>query len=282
MPCRNESWVIGFSLRVALAWCDAVVVLDHASTDLSASIVLDVACEPANKGRVHLIAETNPAWDEMRHRQMMLEYARHKGATHIAIVDADEIMTANSVSWNWIEGAILHLPGYNLRGGLNRYHANGIWANRWFSVAFKDDPKLHWGGDHYHQREPRGLKLEPYRPIAQGQGGVLHLWGCSERRLVAKHALYKVTERLRFPEKKIAEIERMYSLAIKGAADQPTWGTSDTWTYADVPDAWLAPYKNLLQYLDVHATPWQEDETRRLVELHGKQHFAGLDLFGVA
>src|SRR4051812_45523687 len=114
------------------------------------------------------------------------------------------------------DSVILQLPGYNLRHGTAFYHANGVWGNRWFSTAFQDDPRLGWAGDRFHHREPMGVKLQPYRPIQQGDGGVMHLWGASERRLTAKHALYKLSERLRWPEKPIAEIDRMYSLALKG------------------------------------------------------------------
>lgn len=287
IPCRNEAWCIGLSARVALLWCDEIVVLDHCSTDRSASIILDVANEPEHKGRVHLIAEADPKWDEMQHRQRMLEYARHKGATHIAIVDADEVLTANTVREAGIRafpqpGVILQLPGYNLRGGLNRYHSNGIWGNRFFSTVFEDWPRAHWGGDTFHQREPRGGTLQVHRPIAHGQGGILHLWAASERRLIAKHALYKCNERLRWPQKPVTAIEKMYNWAIKGDPTVPAYGTPATWKYAETTEAWLAPYKNLLQYLDIHAVPWQERETIRLVGLHGREAFRGLDLFGVA
>lgn len=292
MPVRNEAWVLGFSIRVALLWCDELVILNHASTDRTVDIMQDLLYEFAP--RVHLISVPGLQWNEMQHRQMMLEQARRRGATHIAIVDADEVLTGNLLesldggTWRSemrhgiANGCICQLPGYNLRGSLNRYHANGIWGNRWFSVAFKDAPDLGWSGDKFHHREPGPRKLNAYRPIQHGQGGVLHLWGSSERRLVARHALYKVTERLRWPQKPIAEIERMYNWAIKGDQNVASYGTPATWTYADVPEAWLAPYKNLLQYLDIDATPWQENETRRLVHEHGREAFRGLDLFGVA
>jgi len=284
MPVRNEAWVLGFSARVALMWCDEIVFASHWPEDRSHEIMNELFHE--HPGRVTIREDRSQQWKEMEQRQMLLNCARERGATHIAIVDADEVLCGgtNPYARNGdlaVPGEILQLPGYNLRGSLNRYHSNGIWANRWFSVAFSDDKRLHWGGDKFHQREPRGMKLEPHRPIAQGEGGVLHLWGVSERRLIAKHALYKVTERLRFPEKAVTEIDRMYNLAIKGEPKQPTWGTPATWTYAEVPDAWLAPYARLMQYLDIDANPWQEEETRRLVREHGREAFNGLDLFGV-
>jgi hypothetical protein len=291
MPARNEDWCLGLSLRVALMWCDEVVVLLHACTDRSAEITLGIARECP--GRVRVIA-TDGEWAEMEHRQRMLVLARSFGATHLAIIDADEILcgnllpsmtalnTINAYLYAMRPGEILQLPGYNLRNGIDRYHSNGVWGKRWFSTAFADDPRLHWGGNTFHAREPRGLELKPYRPIQQGQGGVMHLWGCFERRLIAKHAMYKVTERLRWPEKSVERIEREYSWAINGDPIVPSFGTPDSWTYAPVPESWWAPYAHLMKYLEVDQEPWQEAEVPRLVAEHGNEKFAGLDLFGVA
>jgi len=279
MPVRNEAWVLGFSARVALMWCDEIVFASHWPEDRSHDIMNELFHE--YPGRITIREDREQQWKEMEQRQMLLNCARERGATHIAIVDADEVLCGgtNPYALNGhlaVPGQILQLPGYNLRGSLNRYHSSGIWANRWFSVGFSDDKRLHWGGDKFHQREPRGMKLEPHRPIAQGEGGVLHLWGVSERRLIAKHRLYRIIERLRFPDKPTSEIERMYSLATDGAADQPTWGTPETWTYAEVPESWLSPYSHLLKYLDVDAEPWQTAECERLIALHGRETFKGL------
>ena len=109
----------------------------------------------------------------------------------------------------------------------------------------------------------------------------MHLWGASERQLRAKHALYKITERLRWPDKPIATIEKEYSWAIKGEPGHPSFGTPETWKYNTVPDSWWAPYAHLMKYLDVDAEPWQEAEARRLYAKHGPERFKGLDLFGV-
>lgn len=287
MAVRNEAWCLGIIARAALMWCDVLVCLNHASTDASSDILAEISHET---GRVVVISEESPEWDEMRHRQMMLHVARGIGATHIAIVDADELLTGNLID-RFVDpaciamapqsGQIVQLPGYNLRGGINRYHANGIWGNRWFSTAFREDARLSWSGDTFHAREPKGIELRPYRPIAQGQGGILHLWGSSERRLRAKSALYKITERLRWPAKPVAEIERMYNWAVYGEKDS-CYGTPDTWTYRDVPAEWWAPYAHLMKYLDVDAETWQIAECRRLVAEHGAARFSGLDLFGVA
>jgi glycosyltransferase involved in cell wall biosynthesis len=288
MPVRNEAWCLGLSARVALQWCDELVILDHASIDGTREIMQGLRDEYPN--RVRFIVDQNERWDEMTHRQMLLYVARHHGATHIAMIDADEILTGSLIKRNGFgQGSyftdrggldsshILQVPLYNLRGGIHRYHANGLWGNRIVSVAFADDPALHWGGDTFHQREPRGKKLTAFQPIAQGEGGVLHLWGASERRLLAKHALYQITERLRWPEKDVRQIKFMYSQCVKGGLrEDPA-----KWTFADVPESWWAPYAQWMYYLDVDAEPWQEAEVRRLVAEHGREKFAGLDLFGV-
>ncbi len=288
IPLRNEGWVAGLSLRVALTWCDELVVLNHASTDDTVDIIAEVSRE--HPGRVHCLSVPDQQWTEMEHRQMMLETARMKGATHIAIVDADEILTANLIEFARTGittatrgGGMVELPGYNLRGGLLRYHANGTWGRRSFSTVFQDNERLYWfekshRSEQFHHREPFGMSLEPRCPIARAAGGTMHLWGASERRLKAKHALYKVTERLRWPEKSVLEIDTMYSWCLTGM--QP--GEPNNWQFADVPASWWLPYDQWIQYLDLHREPWQEGAVREAVAKHGRETFAGLDLFGVA
>lgn len=288
MPVRNESWCLGLTARAALMWCDELVVGLHACEDNSETILYDIELNET-RGRLHAIDLPGDSWDEMAHRQMLLDEARAHGATHIALVDADEILTGDLVTvfGNAAirtqtyayprQGHLLQLPLYNLRGGIASYHANGLWGNRIVSVAFTDDPALGWHGDRFHHREPMGKELTRFQPIAQGEGGVMHLWGASEERLLAKHALYKVTERLRWPEKPVSEIDQTYSMCIKGAIRED----ASKWRYSVAPDSWWEPYGDLAEkYLDLRQTPWQIAEVRRLAAQHGRR-FAGLDLFGI-
>lgn len=301
MPIRNESWCVGLSLRVALLWVDEIVILLHECTDDSGDIVEQVIREN-ERGRIHVLRASGE-WTEMQHRQAMLLEARECGATHIAIVDADEVLTGNMVGltssprtvrgatnhgpriWDDMSavcvGRILQLPLYNLRGSIDRYHANGIWGIKHTCLAFRDDPRLSWSGDQFHHRHPGGVNFTPYTPVQWGQGGIMHLWGVSERRLRSKHALYKITERLRWPAKPSSEIDRTYSWAIKGDPQNPRWGTPETWTYSPVPEEWWKPYRQWLKYLYIDLEPWQEREVQRLVAKHGRETFAGLDLFEV-
>lgn len=281
-PVRSEDWCIGMTLRAMLQWIDEVVVLLHACTDRSTEIVMEIARE--HTPRVTVVADDNPVWDEMRHRQSLLEIARSKdgpNATHIAILDADEILTGNLLGSirelvsGLPFGAILRLPGYNLRYGTNKYHANGVWGNRWFSAVFPDRPGLGWVGDTFHHREPMGGILGPYAPVQHGAGGIMHLWGTSERRLVAKHRLYKILEHIRWPSKPLSEIDRLYNLALYDGFIIP----ASQWTFTPVPEEWWAPYRDLMKHLDVEREPWQERESERLIAEYGPEHFRGLDLF---
>jgi hypothetical protein len=282
MPCRNEDWCLALSARAALMWCDALVILNHASMDDTEPIIDELMVE--FPGRVIAVIDRDPSWREMEHRQRILNTAREKGATHLAICDSDEVLSANLLGTirvhieSMAPGWLLQLPGYNLRGGLDRYHANGIWGQRWFSTAFRDDARLGWSGDRFHQREPGGWPMRQHRPIMQGQGGIMHLWGASERRLRAKHAAYKMIEALRWPAKSHAEIDRLYNLAFVPSANMQF---DQTWRYADVPENWWQPYSDLRSCVKLDAVPWQEEMCRRLHVEHGAERFAGLDLFGV-
>jgi Glycosyl transferase family 2 len=304
MPVRNEAWCLGFTLRVALKWCDEVVVLVHASTDNSERIVWEL--QEQYPERVHHLGDKSAVWDEMRHRQVLLNIARVSEPTHIAIIDADEFLTPNilpdirSHVFSLAPGMMMELPGYNIRQCLNQkysndgcqrlepdagmyYHTNGIWGNRWFATAFKDGPALNWesGGDRFHHREPFGCGWNRWRPLRQGYGGTVHLWGASERRLRAKHALYKITERLRWPTRTVDEIERTYGPATDpNAALARQMNLNRPWTFNALPATWLEPYADLMPYLKVDAEPWQEAEVRLLLEAHGREHFRGLDLLG--
>lgn len=282
MPCRNEDWVLELSARAALKWCDAIVILDHASSDQTWNIICRLKGEFPD--RVLADFAPDPVWDEMQHRQKILTAARSMNATHLAIIDADEILTGNLLGTIRVHiesmppGWMLQLPGYNLRAGLDRYHANGIWGQRWFSTAFRDLPSLGWSGDRFHQRDPGGLALRQHRPFMQGQGGIMHLWGADERRLRAKHAAYKMIETLRWPIKSHADIDRLYNLAFLPAANLQF---DQNWRYAEIPADWWQPYTDLRSGVKLDDVPWQEQMCCQLYAQHGAERFAGLDLFGV-
>lgn len=281
MACRNEDWIIGLSVRAALRWVDHLVILLHDCTDRTVEILAQIEDEVGTDRMAYRI-ETGE-WDEMRHRQTMLECARVWGATHMAIIDADEVLTANLLNIGMVRalppGHILQLPLYNLRHGIGQYHSNGIWSNRWVSVAFADSPELHWSGDRFHSREPEPKQLRPWRPIQQGGGGILHFWGASERRLIAKHRMYKITERLRWPHKPVAAIEYQYNQATcdtQSTCGRPPLETPVTWQFARCPPEWFAGYG--LDHVDLNSVPWQEAWCDAQIAKYGRERFAGLSV----
>lgn len=278
MLCRNENWIVGLSARAAFLWCDSLVILDHASTDGTHDILVELHQE--YPGRVTLLYEADPVWKEMQYRQRMLDEARRVGATHIAVVDADEILSGNLV--NSIRPPISMMsptldfapPWVGLRGSINQYHTDGIWGDNWVSTAFLDNRQYYWksrDGYDFHHRRPMGLPMQSFRPWKQGDGGLMHLQFVSDRRLRAKQACYKMQEVLRWPGRMTVQaINEMYNHAVydKGAM-------------AAVPAAWWEPYQKWMEYLRPDAEPWQESQCKAWMAEHGAERFRGLDLFGV-
>ena len=294
MLVKNEDWILGFSARVALQWVDHLVMLLHDCSDGSEDIARQLAKEFPS--RVWIFSSYDKGWPEMVHRQAALELALSDDgprATHIALIDADEVITANLVGFDiddTIAGTptvremfratppetILQVPYFYLRGPAGLFHTNGVWKPRVTSLGFRYRPGLHWAGDRFHHREPMGPAMSPHLPLRNWtQGGVLHYWAADERRHKAKHALYKITERLRWPHKAWADIERYYGYATRSLPGEP-------WTFAKLPDNLVAPYYHLIrEHVHYDREPWQEAEARRLVSLHGREPFEGMDLLGV-
>ena len=286
MPVRNEAWILGLSARAVLMWADELIILDHASSDTSGDIIVELWKEYGP--RCHGLRDHEPEWQEMKHRQSLLDQARTSGATHIALVDADEVLTGNllpTIREDILSApfkTIFQLPWIQLRGGITEYHSYGTWAEQNVSFAFVDRPEYHWAqrdGYDFHHRHPMGPQMPPFRPIPRKRGGLMHLQMASERRLKAKQALYKMTEVLRWPGRSTAEeLNNQYNVAVYG---QPTW-RRDPFVMSKCPKDWWAPYEHLMQYLKIHLEPiWQEDEARRLWAEHGPEKFHGLDLYGV-
>ena len=197
---RNESWIAGYSLRVALRWVDQLVVLLHACTDDTARIVCEVAIE---RGRMVILDEDDPEFREMDLRQRMLEQARGIGATVVAVLDADEILTAPLDPRH-------SSPCSDAAAGRGADHADpepvavtGPVPERrhavrpgWVMLAFGDAPGVTWrpgeDGYQFHRRLPDGPWLHPMRfPSERALGGVMHAQHSNWRRLLAKQAFYQ-------------------------------------------------------------------------------------------
>jgi hypothetical protein len=286
MPVRNEHWILGWSARAIMQVVDHLVILDHCSTDGSRGIEHEIITE--FPGRVTVLLDDNPVWFEMAHRQRMLDYARQLGATHIIMVDADEVLTANLISTiratieKLPKRLVLNLPWIALARGVDKFYASGVWSERFVSAGFVDLPEWHWKAQgeekyDYHHRHPMGLPYAPWEPVTQYEGGLLHFQFVNERRLRAKQAAYQVDEVLRWPgRQRPEEIARLYGRAVY-ESDPAVART------APVKPEWLAGYEGLMErYFHPEAEPWQEAVVRRAIATHGRGRFKALDLFGVA
>lgn len=277
MVVRNEDWILKASLDAALRWCDGICFTFHACTDKSWPIVQ----QAWQKDRMYVaeVCEDNEKWDEMRVRQTNLAAARAMGGTHFAIIDADEMLTHNHLprvrSWfsSLAPGQALDVPMVPVWDSLSKFRNDGsVWCHSSLTLGFMDAPGLTWqpAGDGYqhHNRPPYGILERRWRPILHGEGGVMHLQFANKRRLLAKHVLYRMVDHLRWPERRsIKRLNEIYDEAL---------ATPQNMT--PIPDEWYGDYP--MHQVALDGVPWQEEEIRRLISVHGRDKFNGLDLKG--
>jgi len=281
MMARNEQWIIGASLDAATRWCDgAAVYLDRCEDETFAIVDAIVRAHPEKDWHVNYDRTPAAHWDEMNKRQTMLDDGRKLGGTHFALVDADEILTANNVPdiRGWVEalepGEVLDLPMIAVWNGLDNYRMDGsIWSHAHLSAAFADAPGLGWmargeGRYQFHHRAPFGAIGRKRREC---EGGVMHLQFADWRRLVAKHVLYRMVEHIRWPGRlTLAQLNTTYDLAIDRREPR----------CEPVPSAWWDGWRK--DEIRLAEKPWHEDETKRVLLQHGPEAFQGLDLKGFA
>ena len=276
MLVRNEDWVLNLSLRAALRWCDAVYVYCHKCHDGTQDIIDTV--DRQNPGRVARAWSEADDWNEMDMRQTLLQQGRKWGATHFALVDADEVPTANWLAYlrqralALNPGEAMDVPMIPCWRSLHAYrNDNSIWCKSRISVAFADKPGVCWKADNgyqHHHRLPYGVTAK--RVGERGAGGVMHLQFANWPRLAAKHAWYKCVEITRFTKRTREEIDRVYNQAL----DESNLRT------AECPKAWWEGHDT--SCVDFQSEPWHKAECKRLWDLHGADTFRGLNLFGVA
>lgn len=280
MCARNEEWVLRLTLPAAAEVFDRVVVLDHCSTDRTPEII-GGAVEVFGEKIVPLRWD-DEVWAEAAIRQRMLEAGREAGGDAFLVIDADEVVSRNQaerVKQSLAElepGRGLELPWLAMWQSLDAFrHDDSVWTENFQTFGFRDGPGVDYRSDRdgydLHMRVPKGLARPPARPIATAlDGGLLHLQFANRRRLLAKHAWYKMTELVRFPGRdQVARIDAMYSQAL----DERRLGVRD----AD--GSWWSGYRKDL--VDLSIAPWHEAEVLRLWCEWGEAFFDGLELWGL-
>lgn len=279
MPVRNEAWVIGYSLRAALRWCDAACVLLHACEDETPSIVAVVAEE--HPGRVFVGEVADPEWMEATHRRMVLDMGRSVGGDRFAVIDADEVVTANLVGWvrGRIErlrpGEVLEVPWLQLWKSRDAYAPDR--NNLMMPLAWADDGSgYRVNGYQMHQRIPAELG-HPLRKASrrdQVRGGLMHLQRLSWRRAMARQAKFKAHDMAHWGKLR-------GGVAVTNLRHDRSLALGEQVRLAEVPPEW---WEHGLDHALVHAgddeDSWEEREVRRLVAEHGP--WPGLNLYGIS
>jgi len=268
MLVRNESWVLRATIQAALKWVDGLVVVDDDSSDETAGIVKSFNA----KIKYWRAVRTGEHWSEMRLRQLTLDMGRDMGGTHFAIIDADEILTANlifrvrSLFAELKPGQILDFPMVACWKSLDKYATD---IQSVVTLGFMDAPNLCWeprGTEkyEYHNRPPKGSLQDRLNPPVEG--GVFHLQFAAWSRFIWKHRNYMMSEKVRwgYPDN---DINQKYH-----------WFEDRGKTLSDAPDAWWLGHDKSAIKLD--GDSWYVQEVHRLAHAHGKEMFAGLDLFG--
>lgn len=285
-PVRNEDWILSLSARAMLLWADHVVFLDHCSTDNTPFILAALAKE--YPGRVTILKEESPVWEEMRHRQRLLDTARELGATHVCLVDTDEVLTGDLLESGTLEQAngpsvkvlggsnskirqmiyacppsqTMQLPWLCLRNSKDLVHRSGVWGEQNVSMGFVDNPMLGWsaaerGTYDFHHRAPMGRAFTSYRPVTGRGSGLLHFQFVNANRLRYKQLAYCLTERSRWSDRETPDqVRRKYSLSIYGKDEPPAMD----FDLGACPPAWLDPYAHLMHHYHPEAEPWQKQQ----------------------
>jgi hypothetical protein len=276
MIVRNEAWCLPATLPVALDWLDALVVLVHASVDQTVPIVAQFAAK--NPKRLVWGELADPDWNETTYRSRALNIGRAMGGTHFVIHDADELLSPSGHNAEEFRQRLGKCPpGHGLRlPWIQCWRSPELYrSDRSYTVpfAFADAPGLEYdqAGDGYqlHQRVPPAVSLN----FAEGVGRVLHLQHVVWNRVCAKQALYQMTEVMRWKDRRPAgEIAAQYSASVDESELHVRAVPGEWWPQIDGRPAH--------ERLDLRSEAWQAGEIRRLLDLHGRERFAGLNLLG--
>lgn len=280
-----EAWCLGYSLRAALRWCDHVVVGLHHPDAETRAIVTE--CSEAT-GRVSHVDFFGP-WDEMDFRQSLLNEARAYGATHCAVIDADEALSADLLIDNRGRDCMIalcdarpdtfpqfpmlcpHLPyapegassGEEFAGWPQRLRLlGGRFSAMRIGMLFKDNPSLYYrkqaDGYQFHRRTPYGLSDAPAEFNASGSG-CFHWQYARLDRLRVKALWYKVVERQRWPNKRTPdELNKLYDWAVDAVRGMRL-------SHCPPCPVDLLAYGDAISRLRIGEVPWQwADLLRRL------------------
>lgn len=293
MLARLDHWSVEFAILAALEWCDEIVIGLHEpggkSLDPTWKIIARLTANPEIAKRLDVVALIDETWDEMNMRQRLLNRARELGATHIAIVDADEAVTADLIPdirkhvlilgpCETLEVPMVSPHHGGSKGGacLDMARVDGVFASARITLAFGDDPSLSWqnaaDGYCYHNRPPKGITYRRNLQLGFQTSGVFHLQYATLQRLGAKAVFYKITERMKFPDRDESQpgpLNHKYDWTLRDEGEE----------YIPIPaSSWSYSFGDGRKLVDLAEVSWQAWATSILVGRLDPKVIAGLDL----
>lgn len=255
---RNSSWCIAATLSHALKYCDGAVVLLHNTTDDTAKILRKL--DP----RITIASVTGEHWDEMLHRQQVLDIGRDMGGTHFLVLDDDEILTESLVprmrdlAENHPVGSCVHLPLLSCWRSLDQYRSDlgNPFSTAYKTCLFADAPHIGWkatGGYHHHHTSPFGTLM--VRRYSHTDGGFMHLQHANRDRLVTKQTWYMCMELVRWGKINADYRGTMNEAGLRVSPINPKW--------------W-GPERDLIK---LNQEPWQLADMRRMITEKGADFF---------
>lgn len=279
MQVRNEENIIEQALRCLALYVDGIVVLDDASTDNTPHILAKLKSElPIEL----IISNTESAWltgKETDNMQKLLDAGRAVGGTHFVFMDADEIISSNCLSNNFLRNIILSLKSgdkvgfrfLNLWRSANQYRSDSspYGACNYRFIIFCDYPGASYKDSFLHgSRFPAPLPGKEYKlPDCYA---VLHFQFVNWENLLVKQAWYRCLERV----KNIQAPDRI-NQRYRGSKDENYLALSP------VNPHWVSHYDNFDMSVYDKPVAWRKKQVLEWFGLYGKDYFAELDIWDI-
>ncbi len=276
LPVRNESHIIAQGLKTLSLYCDAIVVLDDASTDNTVEIIESLIAECHIE---KIIKKKEWFRDEPGDRNALLQTGREIGGTHFIVLDADEMFTANCLGNDFLRNKILSLqPGdvlllnlIQLWRSVDKYRFDdSIWTDHYGQFIFCDDGICSYSSDFIHTgRTPNNLQGNDI--ILAGDYGVMYFQFVNWRNLLTKQAWYRCLEHIHNPQKSISAINSLY------APSKNEYNLK----CKPVPSYWFTNYPFFNKEVYNKPEQWREKQVLEWFKEHGQHFFSNLDIWDI-
>ncbi len=266
LPSRNESWILPHFFECASLWADFIILGDHLSVDDTASVA-------QRYEKVRLVPLHDTGIDRGLRRKILLEEARRiPGERLIFSIDADEMLSANSLASREWELMLNAQPGTRFRLDwlevLPGLHKAALSQKL---IAFKDDGTPYVGT----------TKHEP--PIPATSGEIVHLREIKllhyiliePERMFSKHRWNKCFEIVELGKRPWSMCIMYQDRKIKHY-DSPIISVRDEWVNGY---EWLEEYRGNRD--PISKSYWYDEQVLDYFDKYGIDRFRKLNIWDV-